>query len=65
MISVELELSLKAPRRLETIVRAWRRAPHVVEVRYFCGSAAVSRAVERAVAATHAGEKVRVCELAR
>lgn len=65
VISVELELSLKAPRRLEAIVRAWRRASHVGEVRYFCGSVAISRAVERAVAATHAGEKVRVCEPAR
>jgi hypothetical protein len=65
VIAVELELSLKAPRRLEAIMRAWRRASHVGEVRYFCGSAGVRRAVERAVTTTYAGEKVRVEELPR
>ncbi len=63
--AVELELSLKAPRRLEAIMRAWRRASHVDEVRYFCGSVGICRAVDRAVSATYAGEKVRVCEAAR
>jgi hypothetical protein len=65
VIAVELELSLKAPRRLEAIMRAWRRASHVGEVRYFCDSAGVRRAVERAVTTTYAGEKVRVEELPR
>jgi hypothetical protein len=59
-IAVEVELSIKAPRRLEAIMRAWRRADHVAEVRYLCGSGAVRRAVDRAVAATYADEKVRV-----
>lgn len=59
-IAVEVELSIKAPRRLEAIMRAWRRAEHVAEVRYLCGSDAVRRAVDRAVAATYADEKVRV-----
>lgn len=57
--AVEVELSAKAPRRLEAIMRAWRRASYIAEVRYLCGSAGVRRAVERAVVATYA-EKVRV-----
>lgn len=64
VVAVEAELTVKAPRRLEQIVRAWRRASHVDRVDYHCGSAGVRRAVERAVAATHAGERVRVLELA-
>jgi hypothetical protein len=64
-IAVEVELSTKAPRRLEAIMRAWRRASHVAEVRYLCGSAGVRRAVERAVAATFSEGKVRVEELPR
>lgn len=64
-IAVEVELTAKAPRRLEQIVRAWRRAAHVDRVDYHCGSAGVRRAVERAVAATHSGEKVRVLGPAR
>lgn len=46
-------------------MRAWRRASHIAEVRYLCGSPGVRRAVERAVAATYAAERVRVEELAR
>jgi hypothetical protein len=65
VVALEVELSLKAPRRLEQIVRAWRRAGHVDRVDYHCGSVGVRRAVERAVAATHAGERVRVLEPAR
>lgn len=64
-IAVEVELSIKAPRRLDAIMRAWRRASHVGEVRYLCGSPGVRRAVERAVAATYAEGKVRVGELRR
>ena len=63
VVAVELELSIKAPRRLEQIVRAWRRASHVAEVRYLCGSPGVRRAVGRAVAAAYAEEKVHVGEL--
>lgn len=63
-IAVEVELSVKAPRRLEQIVRAWRRAEHVDEVRYLCAPGAVRRGVERAVEKTYAVERVRVEELA-
>jgi hypothetical protein len=65
VIAVEVELSIKAPRRLASIMRAWRRAENVDRVEYRCGSAGVRRAVERAVAATYAEQKVRIGELAR
>jgi hypothetical protein len=60
VIAVEVELSAKAPRRLEGIMRAWRRSPWVTEVRYYCEPGQTRRAVERAILATHSGERVRV-----
>ena len=39
LIAVEVELTPKAPRRLEQLIRAWRRAGWVAEVRYLCGRA--------------------------
>ena len=62
VVAVEVELTPKAPRRLEQIVRAWRRASWVTEVRYYCAPGATRRAVQRAIAKTHAEEKVRVLE---
>jgi hypothetical protein len=61
-IAIEVELTPKAPRRLEAIVRAWRRANWVEEVRYHCAPGPTRRAVERAIAKTHSAERVRVCE---
>gem|GEM_PF-4241039 len=55
----------QGPRRLDSIVRAWRRARHVEEVRYYCPPGVVRRGVERAIERTHAGEKVRIEELPR
>lgn len=63
VIAVEVELSAKAPRRLEGIVRGWRRSPLVSEVRYYCEPGATRRAVERAVIATRSQERVRVFEV--
>lgn len=62
VIAVEVELSLKAPRRLEAILRGWRRAGEVDEVRYYCPPGPVTRGLQRAVARTHTGEKVRILE---
>jgi hypothetical protein len=62
-VAVEVEISLKAPRRLQAILRAWRRAGWVAEVRYYCAPGAVTRGLERAVARTHTAEKVRILEL--
>lgn len=63
VIAIEVELSLKAPRRLEAILRGWRRAGEVKEVRYYCAPGSVTRGLQRAVAKTHTGEKVRILEL--
>ena len=63
--AIEVELTPKAPRRLEAIVRGWRRARHLERAIYVVGDGTTRRAVERAVAAMRAGEKVQVIELAR
>jgi hypothetical protein len=60
---IEVELTPKAPRRLEHIVRSWRRARYVERVLYVVSAGPTQRAVERAVAATHAQERVIVREL--
>lgn len=62
-IAIEVELSVKTPRRLETIVRSWRRARHVDEVLYLVATGPPQRAVERAVRNVHAEERVHVVEL--
>lgn len=62
-MAVEVELTTKAPRRLEQIVRPWRRARHVEKVIYVVPAGPTQRAVERAVAAAHAQERVSVYEL--
>lgn len=59
-IAVEVELTPKAPERLYRIVRAWRRASCVSEVRYFCAPGLTRRAVERAIQRSHAHERVRI-----
>ncbi len=63
-IAVEVELSVKAPRRLEAIVRSWRRARHVERVIYLVATGPPQRAVERAVGKVHAEERVEVYDLA-
>jgi hypothetical protein len=50
-VAIEVELTLKAPRRLERICRAWARCREVSGVLYLCPGpvcAAVERAIERA-----------------
>jgi hypothetical protein len=61
-VAIEVELTPKAPRRLEGLIRAWRRASWVAEVRYYCAPGQTRRAVERAVAKAYASERVRVME---
>lgn len=61
--AIEVELHPKTPRRLEQILRAWRRASWVAEVRYLCAPGKTRRAVERAIAKTHAEGRVRVEEV--
>lgn len=62
-MAIEVELTPKAPRRLEHIVRSWRRARHVDQVLYLVPAGPTQRALERAVATTHAQERVIVREL--
>ncbi len=61
--AVEVELTPKAPRRLEQLIRAWRRASWVAEVRYLCEPGQTRRAVERAVEKTRAQGRIRIEEV--
>jgi hypothetical protein len=58
-VAVEVELSVKAPRRLAAICRAWARARHISGVCYLAPPA-VARAVERAVAETRSEDRIVV-----
>jgi hypothetical protein len=62
---IEVEMTPKAPRRLERIVRSWRRTRYVDQILYLCPPGPTQRAVERAVAATHSQERVQVADLRR
>ncbi len=62
-IAIEVELTPKAPQRLEQLIRAWRRASWVAEVRYLCAPGQTRRAVERAVQKTRASGRVRIEEV--
>ncbi|HEX3241348.1 MAG TPA: helix-turn-helix domain-containing protein [Solirubrobacterales bacterium] len=62
-IAVEVELTPKAPRRLEDLIRAWRRASWVAEVRYLCAPGQTRRAVERAVQKVRAESRVSIEDL--
>ncbi|HVQ58402.1 MAG TPA: hypothetical protein VMS60_05780 [Solirubrobacterales bacterium] len=63
LLAVEVELTPKAPRRLEALIRAWRRASWVSEIRYYCTPGVTRRALERAVEKTHAGDRVHLLEV--
>lgn len=60
---VEVELTLKAPRRLERICRGWARADWVGGVVYYA-PARVARGVQRAIDAVHADDRIAVAPLA-
>lgn len=62
-LAIEVELTPKAPRRLETIVRGWRRAACVEGVRYYVRPGKTARAVERAIRAVHAAGRVELHEI--
>ncbi|HEY4823751.1 MAG TPA: hypothetical protein VIH49_01785 [Solirubrobacteraceae bacterium] len=61
-VAVEVELTIKAPRRLAEICRAWARSRHVEAVLYVAPPA-VERALDRAIGAARAGEDVVVVPL--
>jgi hypothetical protein len=62
-VAVEVELTVKAPRRLLSICRAWARCRTVAGVLYLA-TPEVERALQRALAAAHAGESIAVAPLA-
>jgi hypothetical protein len=62
-IAVEVELSCKGQRRLEQIIRGWRRADWVGEVRYYCAPGLVRRRVDRSVRKLHVTDRIRVLEV--
>lgn len=61
-LAVEVELTIKAPRRLAEICRAWARSRRIEGVLYLAPDA-VGRALERAIASTRGGERVVVVPL--
>jgi hypothetical protein len=61
-IAVEVELTIKAPRRLEEICRAWARSRDVSGVLYLAPPA-VERALHRAIVRVHAAERIVVVSL--
>lgn len=63
-IALEVELSPKAPRRLEHLVRSWCRARDLERVLYVVPPGPTKRAVLRARERAHAEEHVEVLDLA-
>lgn len=61
-LAIEVELTIKAPRRLAEICRAWARARHV-EGALYIAPAGARRALERAIATAQAGERIAVVPL--
>jgi hypothetical protein len=61
-VAVEVELSVKAPRRLAGICRGYARARHI-ERAYYLAAPAAARAVARAVAETRAQDRIVVLAL--
>jgi hypothetical protein len=62
-VAVEVELTVKAPRRLAEICRAWARARHVAGVLYIA-SPSVEPALERAIERVQAAERIVIAPLA-
>lgn len=62
-VAVEIELSVKAPRRLAAICRGYARARHLERV-YYLAERAAGCAVIRAVAETRAEDRITVLALA-
>jgi hypothetical protein len=61
-LAVEVELTIKAPRRLTEICRAWARARRIEGVLYIAPPG-VRRALARAIAAAQADEQIAVVPL--
>ncbi|HEY2632302.1 MAG TPA: hypothetical protein VGI26_07990 [Solirubrobacteraceae bacterium] len=62
VIPIEVELSVKSASRLAAICRGWARARHINRV-YYLAAPDPGRALKRAIAATHATDRIRVLNL--
>jgi hypothetical protein len=62
VLAIEVELSVKAARRLQAIARAYARARHLSHV-YYLATPPAARAVSRAVAEVRAGDRITVLAL--
>ena len=60
---IEVELTPKAPARLDRIMRAWRRAACVERVTYLCAAGATTRAVTAAIERTRCDDTVSAVSL--
>jgi hypothetical protein len=63
VLAIEVELSVKAPRRLQAICRAYARARHLAHV-YYLATSPVQRALTRALAEVRAADRITVLALA-
>jgi hypothetical protein len=66
MIAVEVELTPKAPWRLQKLMRAWKwevLASNVAEVHYLCAPCQTRRAVERAIENVSAESQIAIAEV--
>jgi hypothetical protein len=59
LVAIEVELSVKAPRRLAAICRAWARARHI-SATYYIATPAAASAVQRAIAETRSADRIVV-----
>ncbi len=62
VVAMEVEMSVKAPRRLAAICRGYARARHIHQV-YYLAASAPARAVSRAVAEARAENRIVVLAL--
>jgi hypothetical protein len=62
VLAVEVELSIKAPRRLRAIARAYARARYLHHV-YYLASAPPARALARAIAEVRAEDRITVLDV--
>ncbi len=63
VIAIEVELTPKAPQRLDAIVKAWRGTRCVDRVRYYAASGTTMRGLERAVERRRAEGRVELLPL--
>lgn len=64
LVVVEVEISIKAPRRLVAICTGWARARHIAHT-YYLAPPDVAAAVARAVARARADDRITVLPLGR